>query len=108
MNVEDSYKVYDDNMIESKLNGKSKEILKENITKLKSLFPEIATEDKIDFDKLKLLLSDEIDDSPERYNFSWNGKKKAISEAQKPSTGTLRPCKQESKDWNTTENLYIE
>ncbi|MDR2831180.1 MAG: hypothetical protein LBB45_09170 [Methanobrevibacter sp.] len=58
----------------------------ENIVKLKELFPEIIIEDKIDFDKLKLLLTDEIDDSPERYNFTWNGKSKAIAEAQKPST----------------------
>jgi adenine-specific DNA-methyltransferase len=95
-------------MIESKLNGKSLDILNENISKLKEIFPEIVTEDKIDFDKLKLLLSEEIDESPERYNFTWNGKSKAIAEAQKPSTGTLRPCKEESKNWDTTENLYIE
>ncbi|MDR2545790.1 MAG: DNA methyltransferase [Methanobrevibacter sp.] len=95
-------------MIESKLNGESLDILNENIYKLKELFPEILTEDKIDFDKLKTILSDEIDDSPERYNFTWYGKSKAIVEAQKPSTGTLRPVKKESKDWDTTENLYIE
>jgi adenine-specific DNA-methyltransferase len=95
-------------MIESKLNGESKDILEENINKLKELFPEILTEDKIDFEKLKLLLTDKIDDSPERYNFTWNGKSKAIAEAQKPSTGTLRPCKEESEDWDTTQNLYLE
>ncbi|MDR2623506.1 MAG: DNA methyltransferase [Methanobrevibacter sp.] len=95
-------------MLESKLNGESKNILKGNINKLKELFPEILTEDKIDFQKLKTILTDEIDDSKERYNFTWNGKSKAIQEAQKPSNGTLRPCKEESKDWNTTKNLYIE
>ncbi|MDR2545010.1 MAG: DNA methyltransferase [Methanobrevibacter sp.] len=95
-------------MIEKKINGESLNILEENISKLKELFPEILTEDKIDFDKLKTILSEEIDDSPERYNFTWHGKSKAIAEAQKPSTGTLRPVKEESKDWNTTENLYIE
>ncbi|MDR0911322.1 MAG: DNA methyltransferase, partial [Methanobrevibacter sp.] len=89
-------------MIESNLDGKSKDILQDNINKLKELFPEIQTEDKIDFDKLKKLLSNEIDESPERYNFTWNGKSKAIAEAQKQSTGTLRPCKEESKDWDTT------
>ncbi|MDR3290574.1 MAG: DNA methyltransferase, partial [Methanobrevibacter sp.] len=83
-------------MIESKLNGKSKDILEQNIQKLKELFPEILTEDKIDFNKLKTILTNEIDDSPERYNFTWAGKSKAIAEAQKPSTGTLRPCKEES------------
>ncbi|GAA5818644.1 MAG: DNA methyltransferase [Methanobrevibacter sp. CfCl-M3] len=95
-------------MIESKLNGESKDILEDNIAKLKELFPEILTEDKIDFDKLKTILSEEIDDFPERYNFTWHGKSKAIAEAQKPSTGTLRPVKEESKDWDTTQNLYIE
>ncbi|MDR3291669.1 MAG: DNA methyltransferase, partial [Methanobrevibacter sp.] len=95
-------------MNESKLNGESLDILNENISKLKELFPEIVTEDKIDFDKFKTIFSDEIDDSPERYNFTWAGKSKAIAEAQKPSTGTLRPSKEESKDWDTTKNLYIE
>ncbi|GAA5818629.1 MAG: putative methyltransferase [Methanobrevibacter sp. CfCl-M3] len=90
------------------INGKSKDILQDNINKLKELFPEILTEDKIDFNKLKTILSEEIDYSPERYNFTWHGKSKAIAEAQKPSTGTLRPVKKESKDWDTTQNLYIE
>ncbi|GAA5819385.1 MAG: site-specific DNA-methyltransferase [Methanobrevibacter sp. CfCl-M3] len=95
-------------MIEKKINGESLNILEENISKLKELFPEILTEDKIDFDKLKLLLSDEIEESKERYNFTWNGKAQAIAEAQKPSTGTLRPDKDESKNWDITQNLYIE
>ncbi|GAA5818633.1 MAG: conserved hypothetical protein [Methanobrevibacter sp. CfCl-M3] len=95
-------------MIESKLNGESKNILEDNIAKLKELFPEILTENKIDFDKLKAILTDEIDESNERYNFTWHGKGKAIAEAQKPSNGTLRPVKEESKDWDTTKNLYIE
>ncbi|KZX16424.1 hypothetical protein [Methanobrevibacter curvatus] len=77
-------------MIESKLDGESKNILEENIAKMKEFFPEILTEDKIDFDKLKTILSEEIDESPERYKFIWAGKSKAIAEAQKPSTGTLR------------------
>jgi adenine-specific DNA-methyltransferase len=95
-------------MKETTLNGESLDILNKNISKLKELFPEILTEDKIDFDKLKLLLSEEIDESTERYNFTWAGKSKAIAETQKPSTGTLRPVKEESKDWDTTQNLYIE
>jgi adenine-specific DNA-methyltransferase len=95
-------------MIESKLNGKSLDILENNIAKLKEIFPEIITEDKIDFNKFKQIFSNEIDDTPERYNFTWAGKSKAIAEAQKPSQGTLRPVKEESKDWDTTKNLYIE
>ncbi|MDR3290731.1 MAG: site-specific DNA-methyltransferase [Methanobrevibacter sp.] len=95
-------------MMTTNLDGKSKNILEDNINKLKELFPEILTEDKIDFDKLKSVLTNEVDESPERYNFTWAGKSKSIAEAQKPSTGTLRPCKEESKDWDTTKNLYIE
>ncbi|MDR2623172.1 MAG: hypothetical protein LBC39_01175 [Methanobrevibacter sp.] len=97
-------------MIESTLNGESKNLVKENIEKLKELFPEILTEDKIDFQKLKTILSeeDELEENKERYNFTWNGKTKTIQETQKPSTGTLRPVKNENKDWDTTQNLYIE
>jgi adenine-specific DNA-methyltransferase len=95
-------------MKEINLNGESKNILEENISKLKELFPEILTEDKIDFDKLKSILTDEIDESPERYNFTWAGKSNMIKLSQKPSTGTLRPYKEESKNWETTQNLYIE
>lgn len=90
------------------LNGQTLDILQENIGKLRELFPEVATEDKIDFDKLKQILGAYVDDSNERYNFSWNGKGKALRLSQTPSLGTLRPCKEESKDWDTTQNLYIE
>ncbi|MDP8213488.1 MAG: site-specific DNA-methyltransferase, partial [Candidatus Zapsychrus exili] len=91
-----------------KLDGKSKDILKENIEKLKDIFPDIVTEGDIDFDKLKTTLGDYVDDSEERYNFTWNGKSKAKRLAQTPSTGTLRPRKEESVNWDTTENLFIE
>lgn len=95
-------------MIETTLTGKSKDILNENITILKELFPEIISENKIDFDKFKTIFGAEIDDSNERYSFTWPGKTQAIKESQKQSTGTLRPCKEESKNWDTTQNLYIE
>ena len=95
-------------MNEYKLNGESKDILAENISKLKDIFPEIVTEDKIDFDKLKLILGENVETDRERYNFTWPGKTQAIKESQKQSTGTLRPCKEESKNWDTTQNLYIE
>ena len=91
-----------------KIDGKSKDILKGNIEKLKQIFPEIITEGNIDFDKLKSTLGDYADDSEERYNFTWNGKAKAKRLAQTPSTGTLRLCKEESVNWDTTENLFIE
>lgn len=95
-------------MNEVKLDGLSKDVLKENISILKEIFPEIVSEDKIDFDKLKLILGEDIEESNERYNFTWPGKTQAIKESQKQSTGTLRPCKEESKNWDTTKNLYIE
>lgn len=84
------------------------DIKAENIEKMKQLFPEAFEEGKIDFDKLRQLLGDYVDDNTERYNFTWNGKGQALRLSQTPSMGTLRPCKEESKDWDTTQNLYIE
>ena len=95
-------------MIEFGLTGESRDILSENIAALKELFPEIVSENKIDFEKLKLILGEDVENDNERYSFTWPGKNQAIKESQKQSTGTLRPCKEESKNWDTTENLYIE
>src|SRR5690625_2153899 len=92
----------------SKLNGESLNIEEENIKKLVELFPEVNTDGKIDFDKLKQILGDYVDDSEERYRFVWNGKGGALRISQTPSLGTLRPAKGESKNWDKTENLYIE
>ena len=94
--------------MESEFDGKSLDIVSENVSKLKEIFPEVITENKIDFEKLKLILGEDIDTGTERYSFTWPGKSQAVREAQKISTGTLRPCKEESKDWDTTKNLYIE
>lgn len=88
--------------------AKSLDITSQNIEQLKQLFPDVFSEGKIDFDALKAVLGEEIDDSDERYNFTWNGKTKARQIAQTPSTGTLRPCKEDSVNWDTTENLFIE
>lgn len=92
----------------SNLRGESKDILQENVEQLKQLFPEVCCEEKIDFDKLKQILGEYVDDDRERYNFSWNGKGRSLRLSQTPSLGTLRPCKEESKDWDSTQNLYIE
>ena len=92
----------------SKVDGMSLDLEKQNIDKIKELFPEAVEEGKINFDMLRAMLGDEIDDSREKYQFTWNGKAKAIKMAQTPSSATLRPCKEKSKDWDTTENLYIE
>lgn len=91
-----------------KLNGETKDILKENIGKMKDLFPEIFTEDKIDFEKLKEILGNYKEENEERYNFTWNGKRDAIRLSQTQTTGTLRPDKENSKEFDQTENLYIE
>jgi len=91
-----------------KLDGKSLDLVRTNIEALKKLFPEVVTEGKIDFEKLKLVLGEEIEKRNERYEFTWHGKTQTMKLAQTPSTGTLRPDKQSSKNWDTTENLYIE
>ncbi|AMV10621.1 DNA methylase N-4 [Geobacillus thermoleovorans] len=91
-----------------KLDGRSLDLIKTNIEALKQLFPEVVTEGKIDFDKLKLVLGEEIETRNEKYEFTWHGKTQAMKLAQTPSTGTLRPDKASSKNWETTENLYIE
>ncbi len=91
-----------------KLNGETLNIVDTNIEKLKELFPDVFSEGKIDFDALKTNLGDFVEKENERYSFTWNGKEKAKKIALTPSTGTLRPCKEDSKDWETTENLYIE
>lgn len=91
------------------MDGNSLDLQKENINKLKRLFPEIVTDNnKIDFDKLKDVMSSEIDEDDERYNFTWHGKRNAIKSVNIPSKGTLIPAKKKSKDWDTTQNVYIE
>lgn len=95
-------------MEEIKLTGESKDIVSENISKLREILPDIFTEGKIDFNKLKMELGEYVDESHEKYNFTWPGKTQAMKESQKQSTGTLRPCKEDSKHWDKTQNLYIE
>lgn len=69
--------------------AKSLDIKQQNIENLRQLFPDVFSENKIDFEALRAVLGEEIDDSEERYNFTWNGKTKARKIAQTPSTGTL-------------------
>lgn len=90
------------------LDGKTPDIAEENIQKLRQIFPDVFTEDKVDFEKLQQVLGEYVEDSNEHYNFTWNDKGRALRLSQTPSLGTLRPCKEESKDWDTTQNLYIE
>jgi len=92
----------------NKMEGTSLDLEKLNIEKIKELFPNVVTEGKVDFDKLRIILGDQIDDRVEKYQFTWNGKSDTIKLAQSPSTGTLIPSKEDSKNWDTTGNLFIE
>ena len=87
---------------------KSADLVAENIEKLMSLFPEAVTEGKLNFDVLKQLLGGAVDEREEKYGLNWHGKRRARQLALTPSTGTLRPCPDESVDWDKTQNLMIE
>jgi adenine-specific DNA-methyltransferase len=80
----------------------------ERIEQLKDLIPEAFSEGRIDFQRLREALGDIVDDRPERYSFTWAGRRDALRLLQTPSRATLLPSREESVDWDTTENLYIE
>ena len=90
------------------IDGLSMNIEQTNLDKLRSVFPECVSEGKLDIDKLLSLCGEYIDNDFEKYKFEWKGKADCLRLAQKRSTGTLRPCPEESVDWDTTKNLYIE
>lgn len=90
-----------------KLKFESANLIATNIYKIAELFPGVVTEGKVNFDLLRSLLGDEVY-GDEAYEFTWVGKRAAIAEAGRPIRKTLRPCVEESKNWDTTENLYIE
>ena len=100
-----------------KLRMETPDLTSENIDRIAALFPNCVTEMQdedgklkrgINFEMLKQMLSPDVVDGDECYEFTWVGKKAAIVEANKPIRKTLRPCPEESKNWDTTENLYIE
>jgi len=86
----------------------SRDLVAENIERLKALFPEAWSEGRIDFEVLKQLLGGAVDERDEKYGLSWHGKRQARQIALTPSMGTLRPCPGESVDWDTTQNVMIE
>lgn len=86
----------------------SGDVVADNIGALMTLFPAIVTDGKIDFDALRQLLGDAVDDGAERYGLNWKGKARARAFALTPSLGTLRPAKADSKEWDTTRNIVIE
>jgi len=87
---------------------RSVDVVAENVEHLRSLFPEAFTEGKVDFEVLQQLLGGLVDEREEKYGLNWHGKRRARQLALTPSTGTLRPCPEESVDWDTTQNLMIE
>ena len=92
-----------------KISDCSLNLEKKNVEKLKNLFPEAVQEGVVNYDILKSLLGSEIfGGGQEHYQFTWNGKYQSIKNAQTPSSATLIPCKNKSKNWDDTENLYIE
>ena len=107
----------------NKLRMESPDMTAQNIDRIAALFPNCITEmldeerstpekkvykRAVNFELLKQMLSPDVVDGDEAYEFTWVGKKAAIVEANKPIRKTLRPCVAESKDWDSTENLYIE
>ena len=87
---------------------RSPDPVEENIERLKALFPEAFTEGKVHFEVLKQLLGGAVEEREEKYGLNWHGKRRARQLALTPSTGTLRPCPDDSVDWDTTRNLMIE
>ena len=88
--------------------GGSLSLIDENLAALKVIFPTAFSENCIDFDALRTLLGGEIVDSAEKYGLNWHGKKNALQVALSPSFGALRPCREESVDWDSTQNMFIE
>jgi adenine-specific DNA-methyltransferase len=88
--------------------SQSADLVGANVARLRALFPEAFTEGRIDFDVLKQLLGGAVDERPEKYGLNWHGKRLARQHALTPSTGTLRPARVDSVDWDTTQNLMIE
>lgn len=100
------------------IDAHTQDLTEENVEKLAALFPDVLTEvadpqtgetkQAIDFDALRDKLGDVAENTRERYQFTWPGKRAAKAEARKPISKTLRPVKERSKDWDITQNLYIE
>ncbi len=91
-----------------KMDGKSLDIEASDKEKLKSLFPQCFTEGHLDMNKLLSLFGEYEDNGFEKYKFEWKGKSECYRVAGKRSTGTLRPCPEESVNFDDINNLYIE
>ncbi|MFZ1360528.1 MAG: site-specific DNA-methyltransferase [Candidatus Saccharimonadales bacterium] len=98
----------DENTDIHELSGKTPEFRTELARQLEDLVPEAIADGKVDVAKLKELLDEDAGDTKERFGLFWPGKKRAMRAAQDPTTATLKPAKDESKDWDTTNNIFIE
>ena len=90
------------------IDGMSMDLERANMDKLRSVFPECFAEGQLDIEKLLSLCGQYVNNDFEKYKFEWKGKAECLKLAQKRSTGTLRPCPEESVNWDSTQNLYIE
>jgi adenine-specific DNA-methyltransferase len=93
---------------DNKLDSTSIDICREKLEQLKTIFPEVFCEDQIDFDKLKLILGNSVVFEKERFGLNWSGKADCFKIIQNPTAATLRPCREQSIDFDTTQNLFIE
>ena len=91
-----------------KLATTSADLLADQLAQLKGIFPEVFTEGRVDFEKLRMTLGDIVDDGPDRYTFTWAGKRDAIRLLQTPTRATLVPCREESINFDETQHLFIE
>lgn len=98
----------DNNLEINEINPASPDFRTDLADKIADLAPEAVADGKIDFEKLKELLSDDVSNASERFGLFWPGKKNAIRQAQTPTTATLKPDFENSKDWDNTENVFIE
>ena len=90
------------------LNGESLNIIEEKLAWLRELLPEAFSEDKVDWEKLRIALKNEGEFSDERYHLNWAGKTDAFRSLQSPTTATLAPCPEESVDFDRSDNVFIE
>lgn len=86
----------------------SGDLITANIARLKTLFPQIVTDGRVDFDVLRQLLGDAVEEGEERYGLDWKGKRRARAFALTPSLGTLRPVPKDSVQWEDTRNILVE
>jgi adenine-specific DNA-methyltransferase len=90
------------------MDGKSQNILLDQLAKLKEAFPEAVSEHGITWERLRLTLGDDIALTGERYHLNWAGKSDAFRAIQTPTTATLKPQREQSIDFDTTQNIFIE